>query len=382
MRPIRLEIEGLQSFAEKQVIDFKTLTEHGLFGIFGKTGSGKSTILDAITLAIYGDVVRLENSVDDKLIDLLNTNSDKIEIKFVFILGEQEYTIYRKFPKMKKKLEFGSKKVLMYCGDEIIAEKNSEIKSKVEELIGLSMGDFTRSVVLPQGKFSEFLKLTGTDKRDMLERIFGLEKYGKKLTAKLRYEKSIKQKEIEAIKNQIQGKGDLDPKKIEELKEKLKELLQKRDEFDLKNTEFNKKYKDKEEVKDLLEEFEKHNEKKLKLEGNIKNIEELKINIENNIAAQNIIVLNKNKKTVVEKIKVDEKTKIDLLENLEKLKIEVKKVTIELEDLKKKEEVILKKSIELEVDPNKREVLNKVITIKKDIEKVVKKLKGTTNIQE
>ena len=58
MRPKLLEIEGLQSFKELQRIDFETLSETGLFGIFGPTGSGKSTILDAITFALYGRVER------------------------------------------------------------------------------------------------------------------------------------------------------------------------------------------------------------------------------------------------------------------------------------------------------------------------------------
>ena len=56
MRPIKLKIKGLNSFIEEQTIDFEKLTDCGLFGIFGPTGSGKSTILDGITLALYGDV--------------------------------------------------------------------------------------------------------------------------------------------------------------------------------------------------------------------------------------------------------------------------------------------------------------------------------------
>ena len=58
MRPIRLKIKGLNSFIDEQEIDFNKLTERGLFGIFGPTGSGKSTILDGITLALYGDLPR------------------------------------------------------------------------------------------------------------------------------------------------------------------------------------------------------------------------------------------------------------------------------------------------------------------------------------
>ena len=52
MRPIRLELSGLNSYIDKSVVDFEKLTDRGLFGIFGKTGSGKSTILDAMTIAM------------------------------------------------------------------------------------------------------------------------------------------------------------------------------------------------------------------------------------------------------------------------------------------------------------------------------------------
>src|SRR3712207_8469434 len=63
-------------------------------------------------------------------------------------------------------------------GDEskIIAEGPTELQNQIHEIIGLTVDDFTRSVVLPQGKFSEFLKLGGREKRNMLERIFALEK--------------------------------------------------------------------------------------------------------------------------------------------------------------------------------------------------------------
>ena len=77
MRPIRLELSGLNSYTDKQVIDFKKLTSRGLFGIFGNTGSGKSTILDAITIALYGDISR-------KTTDYINSNCDKAVVKYEF----------------------------------------------------------------------------------------------------------------------------------------------------------------------------------------------------------------------------------------------------------------------------------------------------------
>ena len=55
MRPQRLEIEGIHSFRTRQTVDFAALSAGGLFGIFGDTGSGKSTVLDCIILALYGE---------------------------------------------------------------------------------------------------------------------------------------------------------------------------------------------------------------------------------------------------------------------------------------------------------------------------------------
>lgn len=82
MRPIRLEISGLNSYIEKQVIDFEELTSRGLFGIFGKTGSGKSTILDAITIAMYGNISRDTN-------EYINTACNRAVIRYVFEIGNK-----------------------------------------------------------------------------------------------------------------------------------------------------------------------------------------------------------------------------------------------------------------------------------------------------
>ena len=62
MRPIKLQFSGLNSYRSLQVVDFAALGGEGLFGIFGPTGSGKSSILDAITLALYGAVDRASNN--------------------------------------------------------------------------------------------------------------------------------------------------------------------------------------------------------------------------------------------------------------------------------------------------------------------------------
>ncbi|WP_321329903.1 SMC family ATPase [uncultured Ilyobacter sp.] len=254
MRPIKLEIQGLQSFNEKQTIDFETLTEHGLFGIFGETGSGKSTILDALTLALYGNVVRIKDTKEDKLIHLLNINSDKIMVAYEFFIGEERYYVERTFPKMKNKNELGQSKASFVVNGEIKADKVGEVNNCIGEIIGLSMDDFTRSVVLPQGKFSEFLKLTGKEKRNMLERVFGLEEYGRKLMTKLSGEKNSKEKEVAALDNIILGKGDVSLEELQEKKEEFAKLQDEKKELFEKFEIFMKEYSDKEEVYKLLRE--------------------------------------------------------------------------------------------------------------------------------
>ena len=174
MRPIKLKIKGLNSFIEEQTIDFDKLTDRGLFGIFGPTGSGKSTILDGITLSLYGDLAR-------KSSNYINTNCDTLSVSFEFQITSaniKRYKVERSFKRDKKTKGIktaGAKLLDIANGELILAEKVREVDKSCEEIIGLSLDDFTRTVVLPQGKFSEFLKLEGKQRREMLERLFNLQ---------------------------------------------------------------------------------------------------------------------------------------------------------------------------------------------------------------
>lgn len=201
MKPIKLTIKGLNSFIEKQTIDFNKLTSRGLFGIFGPTGSGKSTILDGMTLALYGEVAR-------KSSNFINTNCDTVSVSYEFQIREKEvkhYIVEREFKRNKdgginNKL---AKIMEIIDGDLcVVEEKATKVNKKCVEILGLSCEDFTRTVVLPQGKFSDFLKLEGKQRRDMLERLFALHKYGDQLSSKL----SNVVREEKSKKDVLQGK--------------------------------------------------------------------------------------------------------------------------------------------------------------------------------
>lgn len=188
MKPILLKVAGLQSYREQQVIDFEQLCETGLFGIFGPTGSGKSSLLDAITLAMYGKVERAVNGTQG----IMNHSEDTLSVSFTFELasasGPERYRVERRF-KRSNELSVSntiSRFIQIADGEEsVIADKLADVTRCVEEKIGLKMDDFTRAVVLPQGKFAEFLSLKGSERRQMLQRLFHLERYGDQLAQKL-----------------------------------------------------------------------------------------------------------------------------------------------------------------------------------------------------
>lgn len=88
MIPETLVIEGLYSYRSRTTIDFTGLTAARLFGIFGPVGSGKSTLIEAMSIAVYGDTTRLNARGDNRVYNLLNLRSDRLWIDFVFSLGE------------------------------------------------------------------------------------------------------------------------------------------------------------------------------------------------------------------------------------------------------------------------------------------------------
>ncbi|WP_250277695.1 AAA family ATPase [[Clostridium] colinum] len=228
MKPQMLKITGINSFDKTQEIDFSKILEKGIFGIFGDTGSGKSTIIDAITLALYGKIVRYDGKAGNG--DFLNLNRNNAKVEFIFSIkeGKEEifYEIIRQFKRDNKgKIKSEVIRLSIFKGEEkeIISDKKQDTENKIVDIIGLSYEDFTKAVVLPQGKFSDFLMLENTDKRKMLQRIFGLEKYGDRLKDKINEKKSIQENIVENLKKEIEIYGSVYIEDIEKEKEALKE---------------------------------------------------------------------------------------------------------------------------------------------------------------
>lgn len=228
MRPIRLKIQGLNSFVEEQIICFDTLVSKGFFGIFGPTGSGKSTILDAMIVALYGKIPR-----DTR--EFINTECEELSVSYEFMLhrgdGPKSYVVERNFKRdqqsyrttLARLYERPTEGKLM-----IISEGPRLVEKSIQDLIGLTMDDFTRSVVLPQGKFSDFLKLTGGERRNMLERLFGLEEYGQLLREKIRRTKRAHQDEMLLNEGQLSQYQNISTQMHQQMVEEYTQLQDQR----------------------------------------------------------------------------------------------------------------------------------------------------------
>lgn len=221
MRPIALTLAGLHSFQAPQTIDFRALQETGVFGIFGPTGSGKSSILDAITLALFGEVDRAPRGTQG----IINHACDRLTVDFTFELsygGKRiRYRVQRSYKREKNDPHAArndSARLLEVDpagGEMVLASGATEVTRKVEGILGLTAQDFTRAVVLPQGKFAEFLSLGGTERRKMLQRIFGLSRYGDELNTRLKTRlEGVVGRQLQ-IESEMQGLGDASAEAVE-----------------------------------------------------------------------------------------------------------------------------------------------------------------------
>lgn len=249
MRPIHLSLAGLHSFREKQEVDFVHLCAGGVFGIFGPTGSGKSSLLDAITLTLYGKVERATNNIQG----IMNHAEDDLAVSFTFELanaeGAKRYMVQRQFKRTGDMSLRTAMCRLLHVDAEttVLADKAQDVNEQVQELLGLTFDDFTRAVVLPQGKFAEFLSLKGSDRRQMLQRLFHLEQYGDRLNDTLRRRLASKTVELKEFVAEQQGLGDasqeaqqLAQKRVKESEAHVQETEQKLKEMDSQYTQAQK----------------------------------------------------------------------------------------------------------------------------------------------
>jgi exonuclease SbcC len=220
MLPLYLSIEGLYSYQQKQEIDFTALTEAGLFGIFGSVGSGKSSVLEAIGYALYGETERL-NSKEKRTYNMMNLKSSQVIIDFQFLNFEgRKFRFVAQWRRKKKFQDITDHERNAY---EWIDGNWSPMESNDGAAVtNLSYSNFRRTIIIPQGQFKEFLELKGKDRSEMMKEIFFLNQYdlGPKVSGLM----ADNNKKIEHLKGALSGFEEVNTEIIEEKNQQFQEL--------------------------------------------------------------------------------------------------------------------------------------------------------------
>ncbi len=168
MRPIRLEIQGFTSFRERSELRFSELD---LFAITGPTGAGKSSLLDAMTFALYGRTARLGKSGTAR--ELVSLGCTSMSVALEFHAAHETYRVHRGLKSGSVKGQLAKKSAEGEWVSEAGALKEMDIA--IRRIVGLDFEGFTRAVILPQGKFDDFLRGDVKQRRGVLKDLLNLE---------------------------------------------------------------------------------------------------------------------------------------------------------------------------------------------------------------
>jgi exonuclease SbcC len=172
MRPIRLELEGFGAFVQRTVID---LDDVEVFALVGPTGAGKSTVLDAVCFALYGNVPRYD---DQRLVGAaMSLGANETRVRLTFAAGGRTYDAVRVVRRSRDGKIATKEARLEQVGGRVLAGRASEMTAAVEQVVGLGFEHFTRCVVLPQGAFARFLHDKPAERQQLLVQLLDLGVY-------------------------------------------------------------------------------------------------------------------------------------------------------------------------------------------------------------
>ncbi|KEO73437.1 AAA family ATPase [Anditalea andensis] len=225
MIPVTLDIEGLYSYKEKQTIDFNKLTSAGLFGIFGAVGSGKSSILEAILLALYGNTERLSSRGEKS--SMLNLQSNRVAITFQFKAGKNnQYQYKAEYVASRNKNNWEDVRPAVHTFYRATNTSSWEpLDQGAEEILGMKMDHFRQTVIIPQGKFKDFIELKPKDRADMMKDLFGLERF--ELSSQTKNLLSEVNTKKLTLKTQLEGMAEFTEDLLQEQGKQLSALKEK-----------------------------------------------------------------------------------------------------------------------------------------------------------
>lgn len=226
LRPIQLKMTAFGPYKETETIDFTQLYDHQLFVISGATGSGKTTIFDAICFALYGTASGTDRDNNRMLRSQFADDATYTAVDFTFSIRDKTYRVFRQLPHIREgnRTETGAKYELYEIvanGEEIPAVDRqivSEINEELESIIGLTKEQFQQIMMLPQGEFMKLLTSDTENKEKILRRIFKTEKYERlnelirehvrSLQQRFETERSVIDREIQTMRSLLKDEEE------------------------------------------------------------------------------------------------------------------------------------------------------------------------------
>ena len=404
MKPISLEMYGFMTYKNKTFIDFSKLYDSKIFIISGDTGSGKTSIFDAISFALFGEIQREGFNIDDLRSDFLNGNNPPTYVDFIFEIDGKKYRIKR-IPKQRaKKTRVNvqvSHSVEFYQFEKdkeiLISDGPQKTDKKIIDLIGLNFDQLNRVMILAQGEFSKFLKSSSDDKAALLSKIFSSYIY-KDIEEKLKEASKDSKKNLEFIANKLKtevNKNDLldenidnetielkDFFKIEKVIKDLSKYLEKN--LDEKNKEKNSLSKILDGKTSKLSFYEKENEK-------IRLFKTLNLEREEVLSEKHYYENLKNELILSEKsilIKPYYDNLLDYKKNYENIGQKLENEKINLYNIEKnlrkcREKLVNLDEIEIKINQKKENIVkneqiikkfNELFSLEKELEKNIKNI--------
>lgn len=365
MKPINLRISAFGPYKDEVNIDFTKLGENGIFLITGDTGAGKTSIFDAISFAIFGEVSGSNRPIQTLRSDFADINIDTyVELEFVH--KNRKYKILRNpsYEKPKKKGEGFTKKSadasLEY--DDVVVSGIKNVDIKIEEILGINAKQFKQISMLAQGEFLKILFAESKERTEIFRKIFDTNIYNS-IARKLKEKLKINEDELKELKNSF----ITNTANILWEKEKYINLDSKINEIDIDNVlkELEQELEENKEENTNIEEEITKQEREIKvIEENISKQEELNLKIENYkqlLTKQNEykkqeeeIEKLKNKIAQNQKIREIIKPKADKVNNEKEI---IKKLEKDLDTIKRNIQIGNAKEKEHE---KKVEIVNKI----------------------
>lgn len=228
MKILKVRFKNLNSLAGEWSIDFTAgaFVSDGIFAITGPTGSGKSTILDAICLALYGRTPRLKNitkSGNELMSRLTAECSSEVEFESGDVIYRAHWSQRRARLKPDGDLQQPKHELSETATGKIISSQLTHTAEEIEIKTGMDFGRFVQSMMLAQGNFAKFLQATGNERAPILEQITGTEIYSRISTLVFERQRLEKGK-YESIETALSAISMLRPEKEEQLMKSVGEL--------------------------------------------------------------------------------------------------------------------------------------------------------------